>query len=158
MTLHSFKPWHLGTLLVALLCTSPLWAESIQIDAAKMTILHKENRAIFKGNVHLTRSTFELYCDRLDAYYTDHALDHAVATGHVRIQQEKTRGRADTAVMNQAKNQLTLSGHAVLEQDGNIVKGETIVHDISGKRTTVHPSKTGRIHMIIQSDNKQGSK
>jgi len=122
----------------------------LTIEAAKLTILHKQNRATFTGDVHLTRGDFELFSDKLVAHYRDHSLERAVATGHVRIRRQTMRGHSASATLNQAANTITLAGHAVLEQDGNVVKGETIIHDLKANSTRVQPAKHGRTEMIIQ--------
>ena len=150
-------------LVCTLLCTSlcmlavtllpaPLWASTVQIESGKMTLYHKKNQVIFTDKVHLTRDDFELYCDRLVAYYTDKDLDHADAFGHIRLRHGKAKGTADKAVLNQAKGILTLTGNAVLEQDGNRVTGEQIVHDMNKEKTVVLPGKGGRTHMTIESN------
>jgi len=130
---------------------SQLWAGTVQIEAGKMTVYHKKNQVIFTDRVHLTREDFELYCDRLVAYYTDKDLDHADAFGNIRLRRGKMRGTADKAVLNQAKNTITLSGNAVLEQDGNRVEGEQIIHNIKREKTVVLPVQGGRTHMTIES-------
>jgi len=144
---------HWSILLLAFLMLSPLplWAATVQIEAGKMTLYHKKNQVIFTDNVHLTRDDFELYCDRLVAYYTDKDLDHADAFGHIRLRHGKAKGSADKAVLNQAKGILTLTGNAVLEQDGNRVTGEQVVHDMNRQQTVVLPAKGGRTHMTIES-------
>jgi len=137
-------------LLVGLL-PARLWAETVHIEAGKMTVYHKKNQVIFTQQVHLTRQDFELYCDRLVVYYTDKDLDRAEAFGNIRLLHGKARGRSDKAVLNQSKNTLTLIGNAVLEQDGNRVEGEKIIHDMNKDKTVVLPAKGGRTHMTIES-------
>ncbi|MDQ6995938.1 MAG: lipopolysaccharide transport periplasmic protein LptA [Mariprofundus sp.] len=137
-------------LLIGLL-PAGVWAETVHIESAKMTVYHKINQVIFTKQVHLTRHDFELYCDRLVVYYTDKDLDHAEAFGNVRLLYGKARGRSDKAVLNQSKNTLTLIGNAVLEQDGNRVEGEQIIHDMNKDKTVVLPAKGGRTHMTIES-------
>jgi len=139
-------------LLIAALMPRSASAGTVQIEAGAMTLYHKTSQVIFSKQVHLTRDDFELYCDRLVAYYTDKDLDHADAFGHIRLRHGKAKGTADKAVLNQAKGILTLSGNAVLEQDGNRVEGEKIVHDMNKNQTVVLPGKGGRTHMTIESN------
>jgi len=138
-------------LLSTTLLPAPLWAGTVQIEAGKMTLYHKKNQVVFSNNVHLTREDFELYCDRLVAYYTDKNLDHADAFGHIRLRHGKAKGTADKAVLNQAGGTITLTGNASLEQDGNHVEGDQIVHDMNRNQTVVLPVKGGRTHMTIES-------
>lgn len=137
-----------------LACFLPLsaWAGTIQIEAKKMTLFHKENRVEFFDKVHLTRENMQLDCDHLVAYYTDHQLTHADADGHVVIVQDKVHGHSNKARLDQIKGILTLTGQAVMEQEGNRVEGETIVQNMNSQKTVVTPDTGGRIHMTIESD------
>lgn len=141
-------------LLALLACFLPLsvWAGTIQIEAKKMTLLQKESKVEFIGEVHLTRENMQLDCDHLIAYYSDHQLTHADADGHVVIVQDKVHGHSNKARLDQIKGILTLTGQAVLEQQGNRVEGETIVHNLNSQKTVVTPDTGGRIHMTIESE------
>jgi len=138
-------------MLVVGLLPNQAWAGTVQIEAGKMTVYHKTNQVIFTRQVHLTREDFDLYCDRLVVYYTDKDLDRAEAFGNIRLRHGEARGTADKAVLNQGKGTLTLSGNAVLEQGGNRIEGEQIVHDMNKDKTVVLPAKGGRTHMTIES-------
>jgi len=136
---------------VAWLAAAPAaWAGPAEIEAGKMDFLHKENRAIFTEDVHLKRDDFELWCDRLVAYFVDNSLDHAEAFGHIRLKQGKISGTSEKATLDQKKGVLTLIGHAVLTQEGNRVEGETIIHNTRNERTVIKPAKGGRTHMTIE--------
>jgi lipopolysaccharide transport protein LptA len=140
-------------LALTLMIGAPLTAAAgtVEIEAAKMTIYHKQNRVVFHGRVHLTRADFELFCDQLEAFYTDRDLDHANASGHVRLLHGSAVGTANSALLDQAGGTITLRGDAALEQDGNRVEGEQIVHHINRDETIVLPARGGRTHMSIES-------
>jgi len=142
----------IGLSVLILGITTPVRAGTVQIEAGKMTLYHKKNQVVFLNQVHLTRQDFELYCDRLVAYYNEHNLDHADAFGHIKLNHGKATGSADKAVLNQAKGIITLSGNAVMEQDGNHVEGAQIIHNMHSDQTTVLPKQGGRTHMTIQSN------
>jgi len=125
---------------------------SIQIESEKLVILHKKNQAIFTHHVHLTRDDFELFADRLVAYYNDNDLERAEAFGNIKLTQGDIKGHADNAILNQQSNTLTLIGNAVMEQQGNRLEGEKIIHDITLEKTLVFPAKGGRTHMTIESN------
>ncbi|MFQ5344631.1 MAG: lipopolysaccharide transport periplasmic protein LptA [Mariprofundus sp.] len=143
-------------ILITGLLPGMLWAGTVQIESEKMTVYHKKNQVIFTSQVHLTRDDFELYCDRLVAYYTDNDLDRAEAFGNIRLRNGKVKGTSDKAVFHQSKGTLTLTGHAELEQDGSHIEGETIVHDMNSEKTIVTPAKGGRTHMTIESGESDG--
>ncbi|MDQ6992965.1 MAG: LptA/OstA family protein [Mariprofundus sp.] len=148
---------YLFPLLLLCLLPLPLWAATVQIDAGKMTIYQKEGKVEFVHKVHLIRETMTLKCDHLIAYYSDHKLTHADGDGHVVISQEQLLGHSDRVHLDQIKGLIILSGQAVLEQQGSRVEGEKIVHHLNSQETTVTPTKGGRIHMTIESDQSPSS-
>ena len=139
-------------LLAVLLLPAHLWAGTVEIEAEKMTVLHQNSQVIFTGHVHLQRDDFELFSDRLVAYYTEHDLQRAEAFGHIKLHQGDVTGTADKAILDQQQNTLTLTGNAVLQQQGSRIEGEQIVHDMKHEKTIVLPAKDGRTHMTIESD------
>ncbi len=144
-------------MLIIGLLPNQLWAGTVKIEAGKMTVYHKTSQVIFTKQVHLTREDFELYCDRLVAYYTNNDLDRAEAFGNIRLRHGKVKGTSDKAVFNQSKGTLTLIGNAELEQEGSHVEGDQIVHDLNRDQTVVTPVKGGRTHMTIESEKSGGN-
>ncbi len=143
--------------LALMLLPSFLWAGTMQIEAEKMTFFHKENKAEFTGNVQVKRDEFIMNCDRLVVHYSEGEntqMESVDAFGHVTMIQGDRKGHADTARLDQKENTLTLKGHAVLEQPGGRIEGETIIHNMSSEKTEVHPVKGGRTHMTIETGDK----
>ena len=134
-----------------------LWASTMQIEADKMVFFHKQNKAEFTSNVQVKRDEFIMNCDRLVVNYSKGEkteLESVDAFGHIIMTQGDKKGRADTARLDQKKNTLTLKGHAVLEQPGGRIEGETIIHHISTEKTEVRPLEGGRTHMTIETGDK----
>ncbi|HKJ83284.1 MAG TPA: lipopolysaccharide transport periplasmic protein LptA [Mariprofundaceae bacterium] len=131
-----------------------LAAEPVQIESDHLEIRHAKRQAIFTGHVHLTRGTFELFCDRLVAYYSKDGhggIDQANAFGHVRMKQENKRGKSDKARLDNRRQILTLIGHAEMEDPDGKVKGSTIIHHIKTNETVVRQGETGRVQMHLDS-------
>lgn len=131
-------------------------AEPVRIESERLEVVHQQNRADFTGDVLLTRSDFELRCDRLVAYYKDRTggeLDRAEAFGHVTMVQGEKRGRGDTAIYRQKEGVLTLVGNAEMVEPGRTVRGEKIVHHLESTRTEVQQGeKGGRVHLSIEAE------
>lgn len=142
--------------MIFLFSTAAHAADSVRIESDRLAVTHQENRADFRGSVHLTRGDFELRCDRLVAYYKERAggeLDHAEAFGHVKMSQGEKRGAGDQAIYRQREGVLTLIGNAVMEEPGRTVRGEKIVHHIESTRTEVQQSEQGgRVRLSIDPD------
>jgi len=126
------------------------WAGPTIVQSDHLDVWHDKQEALFTGNVHLTRDNFELFCDRLRAFYKEGSgIERAEAAGHVRMRQGDKHGRADTAVLDNKAQLLTLSGHAEMEQPGGRIEGATIVHHIRDKITEVRRGKNGRVQLRI---------
>jgi lipopolysaccharide export system protein LptA len=151
------------TLLFLLLCglavgmPATAAATTLTVQSDHLDIWENKHQALFTGDVHLVREDFELFCDSLRAFYKSGkkggGIDHALATGHVRMIQGDKHGTADSAVLDNSKQLVTLHGHAVMEQAGGRVAGETIVHNMVTKTTEVMPGESGRVRLRI--DDKQ---
>lgn len=138
--------------LIALLPATVAWAGAIEIESDRMTFEHKLDRAEFNDQVHLIRDDFELWCDRMVAFFKENQLEHAEAYGHVRLKQGKVDGSSEEATLDQINGIMTLIGNARLEQEGSSVEGETIVYDTRKEKTVVKPAAGGRTHMFIESN------
>jgi len=131
----------------------PAWAGSITVQADHMDVWHGKRQALFTGKVHLKRDDFELFCDKLKAFYAEGSgIERAVATGHVRMRQGDKHGRSDKAELDNKHQILTLTGHAVMEQTGGHLEGEIIIHHIQEKTTEVRQGKGARVKLRIDVD------
>jgi len=142
-----------SVLIVVLSGLYPAWAGPVTVQADHLDIWHNKQQALFTGNVHLKRDDFELFCDKLEVFYTrGSGIERAEATGHVRMQQGDRHGRADSAELDNKRQILTLSGHAEMEQPGGRIEGETIIHNIQKKTTEVRQGKEGRVKLRIDAN------
>ncbi|OIO69575.1 MAG: hypothetical protein COW19_06735 [Zetaproteobacteria bacterium CG12_big_fil_rev_8_21_14_0_65_55_1124] len=132
-------------------------AATVTIKSDHLDIWEQKQEALFTGSVHLIREDFELFCDSLRAFYLSGkeggGIDRAHAVGHVRMIQGGKKGTSDSAVIDNKKQIVTLTGHAVMEQDGGRVEGETIVHNLAAKTTEVLQGGDGRVTLHL--DDKQ---
>lgn len=143
-----------GIIFACLCCGSVARADTIQIESDHLEIQHADHTAFFTGNVHLTRGTFELFCNRLVAYYSKDGhsgVDKADAFGNVRMKQENKRGKSDKAKLDNRRQILTLIGHAEMEDPEGRVQGSTIVHNINTNETVVRQGETGRVQLHLDS-------
>jgi len=142
-------------LLCMLLLGMPMHAlaTTVTVQSDHLDIWEQKQEALFTGNVHLIREDFELYCDSLRAFYktgsAGSGIDHALATGNVRMIQSDKQGTSDSAVIDNRKQIVTLRGNAEMVQEGGRVSGETIVHDLAAKTTEVTQGKGGRVSLRI---------
>jgi len=142
-----------GMLALLLMLGATAQAATVTIQADHLDIWHDKQQALFTGNVHLVRDDFELFCDSLRAFYKSKkdggGIDHALAIGHVRLLQGDKKGSADSAIIDNNKQIITLKGHAVMQQVGGRIEGDIIIHDMVAKTTEVRQGKHGRVHLRI---------
>jgi len=138
-----------------LLWVQAAYAGPVEISSTSLIVKHARSQAEFKGAVHLKRDDFDLRCDRLTAYYDPLGrgeLQRAEAYGHVRMQQGGKRGSSQEALYNPTKGTVILIGAASVEDADGIIRGETIIHNLSGKGTAVLQGEGGRVRMTLESD------
>ena len=130
---------------------SPALAGPLQIESNHLEVRHAKHQAIFTGNVHLVRDDFELWSNKLIAYYQENSSDieRAEAFGKVRIRKADKYGSSDKAVMDNLKQTVTLIDNAMMKEEDGWVRGSTIVHDLEGNHTEVLQGETGRVKMRL---------
>jgi len=161
---HNYKPAFMpagrlctSLLLVLILLVAAMpaavQAEAVTIQSDHLELWEDKQQALFTGSVHLVREDFEIFCDSLRAFYINGkeggGIDHALARGNVRIIHGDKQGKADTAMIDNRRQLVTLSGNAEMVQEGGRVTGETIVHDITARTTEVSQGESGRVTLSI---------
>jgi len=126
----------------------------LQIESERLEIQHAKHQATFTGHVHLVRDDFELWSDKLVAYYQANSGDIklAKAFGRVRIRKQDKRGSSDKAILDNLKHVITLIGNAEMEQENGKVRGSTIVHSLDKGYTEVLQGRSGRVKMRLESE------
>jgi len=136
-------------------------AGTLTVQSDHLDIWEKKQQAMFTGNVHLARGSFELFCDTLRAFYRSGeeggGIDHALASGHVRMLQGDKKGTAASALIDIRRQLVTLRGHAAMAQPGGRVEGDTIVYNIAARTTEVRQGENGRVRLRIDEKQMDGS-
>jgi len=137
-------------MMLCLMWSASAWATgAVEIESESMHMNSQKQQATFTGGVHLTRDNFELRCDRLVVDYLKNEIQHATATGRVRMHQGVKHGVADRAVFEKKSNQVTLTGHASVEDEQGVVRGHQIIHHISSGDTQVLHQQGHRVQLHI---------
>jgi len=128
-------------------------AEPVEIQAKTMALDDAKHEVRFDADVSLIQGDFELRCDRLIGHYRQKSseLQRAEAYGHVRMRHGSTTGNADQASLDNIKGTVTLIGHAILEQGGRRIEGNSIVHDLRQQQTDVSTDNKSRARMTLES-------
>ncbi|MBW2277973.1 MAG: LptA/OstA family protein [Deltaproteobacteria bacterium] len=103
---------------------------SVEIEADRLQIDHRDRSAKFEGNVVARYGELTLRCESMRVSYDDRGSVVALrATGSVTVSKGDTRATAATGRLDARQGLLVLEGSAVL------VRGP---HRLEGKRISVH--------------------
>ncbi len=130
---------------------APTSSEKTEITSERMTVRNKEHRAVFEGDVVLTRGALEVKSDVMVVFYDTGEKDGATgqsgsksvavkrieAMGNVKIKRAEGRATCEKAVFYQDGQKVVLTGNPVAWQRGNRVTGDKITLLLDEDRTIV---------------------
>lgn len=129
----------------------------VRITSDSLIVDHAKKRADFTGVVHLQRDNFTLRSDRLVVFYREEMggdIERADAYGNVVMTQQEKQGSSDRAIYRQRENELELIGNAEVTGQEGTVRGESLLHHLDTKLTTVKQGESGkRARMTIEEEN-----
>jgi lipopolysaccharide export system protein LptA len=149
-------------------------------EANTLELDNKNKTATFKGNVvakqeQKGKEPLFIYCDKMVIYSSEESekkpsppkskgnekknmtqqVDKIVATGQVRIYNDKDRATGETAVFYNADQRIILSGKAEFWQGKNLIKGEEITVWIKEDRALVTSKGSNRVRAVIYQEEKK---
>jgi lipopolysaccharide export system protein LptA len=140
-------------------------ADSARLDDTKGT-------ATYTGTVVLTQGKTRLTAERVVLFRDDNGLSRIEASGHPAHYQQPARdgsGETDASALtitwSATDSELTFKRDAVIEQNGDLFRGDIIHYDTARRVVTAdggpaNGDGTGRVEMVIQprnTSNEQGS-
>jgi lipopolysaccharide export system protein LptA len=145
--------------------------EPIQIDADRLEVFSKEQRAVYTGNVVAVQGDTTIKSQMMIVFY-DRQQDRAAAGGAQAQQAAASGGQGEggtqlrrveakggvtviskdqvatgnDGVFDRAANKITLTGNVALSQGDNVTKGEKLVYDTeSGVAVVEAGASAGRV-------------
>ncbi len=129
--------------------------EPIKIDADKLDVLDKENRAVFTGNVVAVQGETTVRCSKMTVFYegrgqpgaagaaprapaqpaasgegsNDSSIKRIECAGPVTVVSKTQAATADNAVFDRAANKVIMTGNVALNDGPNITRGQRLVYD-----------------------------
>lgn len=168
MLRNRLNNWLSGALLLASLTAQALpedWQQEIVIVSDTAQMDRRTGVVIYQGSVVLTQGSLRIESDRLTVTRVNDALDMAVAEGRparyqqtVSTEQQPTHAEANRIEYRAGQRSALLTGNARLEQDGNEIRGDRILYDMTAEVVTASAPENSdnstetpqRIRVVIQ--------
>lgn len=142
--------------------------EPIKIDADRLDVFDKEQRAVFQGNVVVVQGETTMRCSTLTVFYENQKgaaggqrgpaaaagsqndnIKQIDCAGPVTVVSKDQVATGDHAVFDRAANKVTMTGNAVLSQCQNVTRGERIVYDLNTGVANVETGPGKRVSALI---------
>lgn len=157
--------------------------EPIKIDADRLDVFDKENKAIFAGNVVAVQGESTIRCSTMTVYYkrgkeqgakdpgskdaaaeaapknpADNGIKKVDCAGPVTVTQKDQVATGDNAVFDQDAKRIVLTGNVVLSQCQNVTRGQRLVYDMASGRANMDPVAGGRVSAMFVPGEKSDGK
>ncbi|GAB6843539.1 lipopolysaccharide export system protein LptA [Methylorubrum rhodinum] len=146
----------------------------IKIDADRLDVFDKENKAVFAGNVVAVQSDSTIRCSSLTVHYkrdrdkdpgkaadaeadkpkdanalAGNGIRRVECAGPVTVSQKDQVATGDNAVFDQEAKRIVLTGNVVLSQCQNVTRGSRLVYDMATGRANMDPVAGGRVSAMF---------
>lgn len=135
----------------------------ISIDADKLQVFDKEQRAVYTGNVVVVQGETTMKAAHMTVFYERNnqeaqatenagggpggaALKRVEAKGDVVITSKDQVAKGDNGVLDRENDRMILTGNVSLSQGENITKGERLFYNLSSGIATV---EGGRVRSLL---------
>ncbi len=127
----------------------------IQIEADRLEVRDPEKLAVYIGNVRVRQGETVLQAAELRVFYSGSptgagapgsSVSRLEAGPNVVVRSKDQTASGDAAVLDMAKDRITLTGNVVLTQGSNVVRGSRLVVDLQTKQGRM---EGGRVQTLI---------
>lgn len=132
----------------------------IAVSANNARLDDNAGKATYSGNVVIAQAGTRLFADRVELYRDEEGLSRILAYGDpARYEQAEaaenpaTDARANEIVFDSVDNVLTFRDNAVIEQAGDIFRGDIIRYDTEDRVVTAERGESegsSQVEMVIQ--------
>ncbi len=135
----------------------------IAYSADNLEYLDEVRQLILIGNVDVTQDDARLQANRLTLFFQPNAaasisgvgsgdIDRIVADGDVHYIRPEQKARGDRAIYETRTDTVTFSGNVVVSSEESVIRGETLVLQVSDGRTVIKPSAKpgGRVQGVFR--------
>ncbi|MFD1613342.1 LptA/OstA family protein [Sphingomonas tabacisoli] len=121
----------------------------VDVEADRIEVQDRADRAIFAGNVRAVQAELTLNAARLTVAYANRSgpggvqIQRLDAAGGVTVRSPSETARGAFAVYDLNRRLITMTGGVTLEQGANTVRGGRLVIDLDSGRAVVDGSAVG---------------
>ncbi|HET9231409.1 MAG TPA: LptA/OstA family protein [Vitreimonas sp.] len=138
----------------------------VSYSADNLEYFDGERRLLLTGDVDIVQNDARLRADRITLYFSQSTggqqgqglasgdIERMIAEGEVFYVRPTQSARGNRAVYEIANDSVTFSGNVVVASDENVIRGETLVLNITNRRTVIRPTQGGRVRgVFVPGDN-----
>lgn len=132
-----------GWLAVAGTPSKPTSLQRVEVSSQKLSIVGKENRAVYLGNVVARREGTKIRCDELRVFYTkSQNVQRLEAQGHVRVDDGIRSATSDFAEFDNLTGVVVMTGNPQAFQGGAQVSGSKVTFAVERDVAEVWDART----------------
>lgn len=156
--------------------------EPVKIDADRLDVFDRENKAIFAGNVVAVQGDSTIRCSTMTVHYkrgkdakpgapasaadaakspagmAENGIQKVECAGPVTVVQNDQVATGDNAVFDQEAKRIVLTGNVVLSQCQNVTRGSRLVYDMNTGRANMDPVAGGRVSAMFVPQKEEAAK
>ena len=159
--------------------------DPIKIDADRLDVFDRENKAVFAGNVVAVQGDSTIRCSTMTVTYkrgkdgpakgaktepkdegteaaprnpAENGIQKVDCAGPVTVVQKDQVATGDHAVFDQDAKRIVLTGNVVLSQCQNVTRGQRLVYDMNTGRANMDPVAGGRVSALFVPGEKTDAK
>lgn len=136
----------------------------ISYSADNLEYTDNQRQLVLTGNVDVVQNDSRLQSDKLTLFFKAGAqntggganalgtgdIERIIAEGQVYYVRPDQKARGDRAVYDTASDSVTFTGNVVVASDENVIRGDTLVLQIGGGRTTITPGNGRRVQGVFR--------
>ena len=118
----------------------------VDIDAARIEVQERADRAIFVGDVHVRQADLTLDTERLTVAYSSRGgieIERLDASGGVVVKSPSETARGNFGIYDLNRKLITLVGDVQLSRSGSQVNGSRLVIDLNTGRAVIDGGGAG---------------
>jgi lipopolysaccharide export system protein LptA len=127
----------------------------ISYSADNLEYMDGNRQLVLTGNVDVVQDDSRLQSDKLTLFFKGGGgasggalgtgdIDKIIAEGQVFYVRPDQKARGDRAVYETSSDSVTFTGNVVVASEENVIRGDTLVLEISGGRTSIRGGSGGR--------------